>query len=211
MIRLRRGRNQKGQLGLGNIGSILSGLVGGTGGGVSGALPQNAGGLGNVTGYAELLNNQQQSNQATTNLQSNQYNAGQQQLQSQLGAGYSGYLSGQIPQSFTAPQQVVDNFTHTYQNNVVPGLVAQYGAGSPQIAGQYGNALANLYSNLYQTGVANYGNALSGAAGYATTPMGQSQAGTGAANANTDQTVAGAQASGYGSLIPLILAALGLL
>lgn len=110
-----------------------------------------------------------------TQQQQNQFNPGQQGLQGSLGGMYQNFLSGQVPQSFTAPPQVLDAYKQYFQNQVAPGIAAQYGAGSPQMGAQQTNGLTQLLANLYQQGMSNYGNVLGGASSYALNPTGYNQ------------------------------------
>lgn len=142
-----------------------------------------------TTGTQDTAQQQQQAG-----AQANQYTEGQQALQGQLPGMYSSLIGGQVPTQFTAPQQLIDQYNRAFQANVAPGLAAQYGAGSPQIASQQSFGLGNLLANQYQQGIGNYQNALGQAAGYALSPVGSSNATQG------NQTSQGTQ-QGTGSIV----------
>jgi hypothetical protein len=111
----------------------------------------------------------------STSQQMNQYNPGQLQLQQLLPGMFSSALQGgEVPSFFTAPQAVFDAANANFRDSVAPGLVARFGAGSPQLAGLQARMNQDLAANLYQSGVGNFLNYLNSAGAYATTPMGQS-------------------------------------
>src|SRR5262249_38788224 len=117
--------------------------------------------------------------------QQNTFQPWQQQLQTLLPGLFQNYLKGQVPSSFTAPQQLFDvanaNFTK-YQD---PSLVAEFGAGSPQLAAQRGQMDANLAASQYNQGISNFQNALSSLVGTAMTPYGQTNNQQSQTDANT--------------------------
>lgn len=163
-----------------------------------------------ITGYLQNLSGQQQGANQTSGSQANTYGAGQQGLQDQLGGLYSRYLGGNVPTSFTEPQAAFNAFNTDFTNNTEPGLVAQYGAGSPQIGAQRADAQQRLAAGLYQNGISNYSNALGQGNAYAMTPTGQTSTGTGATQATNDQQVQGAQAGGIGSILSVLAQLFGL-
>lgn len=125
----------------------------------------------------------------------NTYNAAQTANQSALPAFYANLMNGQIPSSFTHPQAAIDAFNNDFQNVQAPNLALSGGAGSPMIARNQAMGLSNLESNLYNTGVSNYINALGAGTNNAyqstgaenNTASSGAQQGTGAANQSYQQ------------------------
>ena len=95
------------------------------------------------------------------------YNPAQQGLQSDLGGMYNQLLQGNIPQSFTNPAAATSAYQNNFNQQVAPGIAAQYGGGSNQMASQQALGLSNLQGQLYNTGVSNFMNALGGGSNYA--------------------------------------------
>lgn len=109
----------------------------------------------------------------TNQTQYNVYNPNQQGLQNQLGGLYSNFLSGQVPSAFTSPDALLGAYNQNFNNNTAHVLASQFGAGSPQIAGQYNQGLINLLAGQYNQGFNNYQNALNSSANFAFNPIGQ--------------------------------------
>lgn len=125
--------------------------------------------------------------------QSSTFAPWQQQLQQLLPGMLSSFVQGgQVPTSLTAPPQEFAAANQQFTQNVAPGLVAQYGAGSPQLAQQQAYMNQNLAAQTYQQGVGNYLSGMGMLGGFATTPQGQTTAQTGQ---NTSQQ----NASGLGT------------
>lgn len=122
-----------------------------------------------ASGFTGSTQEQNYANQAATQ---NQFTPGQQQLQGMVPGMFANFLSGNVPTSFTAPQQVIDAYQQNFRKMVQPGLAAQYGTGSPQIAAQQTYGLGQLLGNLYQSGLSNYAGALNAAGNYGLTPTG---------------------------------------
>ena len=156
-----------------------------------------------TTSSAFLNNLSQNQNQTGAQNQFSQFTPQQLALQQQVSGGMGNFLQGNIPTNFTAPQSVLTAYQQQFQNQVAPGLAAQYGAGSPQIASQQNQGLTSLLGNLYQTGTSNYGNALNSAGSYAMNPIGQAQQTTGTQQANQNGANLGVQGQG---LDPVTLA-----
>jgi outer membrane protein TolC len=129
-------------------------------------------------------------------------------LQNQLGGAYGNLISGGL-QSFTDPSALLAQYQQQFNNTVAPGLAAQYGAGSPQIASQQNQGLVNLLGNQYNQGISNYLNTLGGAAGYGTTAIGATgqTSGTGTSTANTSGQ--NSATTSYGPTLLSLLANLG--
>lgn len=145
-------------------------------------------------GLADYLSQtfQQQGTQAGQNAgqQMNMYNPAQQGLQGSLGGFYNQLLQGNIPQQFTNPQAPLQAFSANFDNQVMPGLAAQYGPGSSFANSAKAQGLQQLQGQLYNTGVGNFMNALGGAGNYAFNPIGGTTSGTQAGqNAMAGQTV----------------------
>ncbi len=136
--------------------------------------------------YGAQQQQQQQGAGAQTGAASalNQYTQGQQQLQGTLPQTLQSVLSGQsqVPDYFTAPPQVFKAYNDNFQQSVAPGIAAQFGAGSPQMASQQSIGNQNLAANLYQNGQGNYLNYLNSAANVAFNPVGQQTANSAANN-----------------------------
>lgn len=114
--------------------------------------------------------------QGTTNQQAtqNQYGAGQEALQGQLGGLYQNLLAGQVPTQFTQNPNLIGQYNTQFSQNVAPQLAIQGGAGNPQIASNYVQGLQSLLANQYNIGIGQYMQALGGASGFGLTPIGQS-------------------------------------
>lgn len=141
-------------------------------------------------------------NQSTSTNQ-NLYNQGQQALQGQLPGVYSNLISGGL-QSFTDPTALMNQYNQQFQNTVAPGLAAQYGAGSPQIAAQQNQGMVNLLGNQYNQGISNYLNTLGQAGGFGTTALGQT--GTTSGTANQQASGSNSATTSYGpTLLGLLL------
>lgn len=143
--------------------------------------------------------------------QANAYTPGQQQLQQLLPSALQGIITGQqnVPSSFTAPQQVFDAY-HSNFNQAEPGMVAQYGAGSPQIGSQRSLGDQQLAASLYQTGQGNYLNYLNSAQQGAYTPVGSASNANVNYNWQNDSRVDGSTGDSiYGSILSQLLHALG--
>lgn len=167
----------------------------------------------------------QTSNQTGTNAQTqtgsnmNAYTPQQQALQGSVLSNFSNYLSsgGQTPASWTAPPQAaVDWATNQFQRLTEPGLAAQFGPGSPQMANRAQELVAQLTADGWQQGSANYMNALNSAANYAFNPVGNNQNiatnGTQTATGNTNETrnvTASGNNMDYGGLLEAFTALLG--
>ena len=117
-----------------------------------------------------------QGTQATTGnvATQNQFGAGQQQLQNQVPNLYSQLLGGNIPQQFTAPQSVIDNYKQQFDTWTAPQLALRGGSGGPMIEANRALGLSDLLSRLYQQGVGNYGQALGAAGNFSLNPIGTS-------------------------------------
>lgn len=158
----------------------------------------------NLSGGITNGNNTQTT--GTTGTNANIYDQGQQALQGTLTNALSNLTStGQTPNTFTAPQALIDQYNQQFSNTVAPGLANQYGANSPQIASQQNQGLVNLLGNQYNTGVGNYLNALNAAAPTAFQALGTSA--TGNQNVAANQNTQAASADGT-SLNPAVYAAL---
>lgn len=133
--------------------------------------------------------------QANTGTSANQntFTPGQTGVQGQLGDLWSSFMQGNIPSSFTTPQAPMNAYTSNFNQNVAPQIASQYGAGSPQIASQEALGMQQLQGNLYNTGVNNYANALTGGTNYGLgMPTGGAGATTGTAvNAGQTQSTSG--------------------
>lgn len=135
----------------------------------------------------------QQGTSSGQQAQQNTYTGAQQALQGQaLGQ------AGQFLQTGIAPgvQQEIaaENaaFNQNFQTDIAPGLAAQYGAGSPIIAGQEAEGLVNLISNVYQNQAGQFNAALGTAGGLAFNPTGttgteSAQQASNAQNQSTNQ------------------------
>ncbi len=155
--------------------------------------------------------------QAGSNM--NAYTAGQTNLQGQVLNNFSNYLAsgGTAPASWTQPPQaMVDWATNQFQRMTEPGLAAQYGPGSPQMANRAQELVTQLAANSYQQGTSNYLAALNGAANYAFNPVGNNQnistSGTQSATGNTNETrnvTTSGNTMDYGGLLEAITALLG--
>lgn len=114
---------------------------------------------------------QQQFNQSgvqgQSGTQANTYTPGQQGVQGQLGPLWQSFLQGNIPSSFTTPQAPMNAFVSNYNQNVAPGIAAQYGAGSPVNASNEALQMQQMQGNLYNTGVSNYLSGMAGGSNYA--------------------------------------------
>lgn len=182
--------------------NLFSGLQGASG---SGVMPSN------VTAYNNTINGTQAQTTNQQQQQQQQYQPGQQALQAALPGLYGNLANGQVPTSFTEPSQVTNYANQLFQQQVEPGLVAEYGAGSPQIAGQQSLMESGLAANLWNSGLSNYTNALNSGSQFALTPTGQSATAGTQGNYNYNQAAAGTQGSGIGSsLIAYLLSALGI-
>lgn len=137
----------------------------------------------------------------------NTYNAGQQGLQNQLGTNYQNLINNGAPSSYTAPTATTNAYNQNFFNNLEPQLVAEYGAGSPQIGSQYSQGLVNLLGNTYQTGQGLYNTALNSAASYGTTPIGST--GNSTLSNLLNQNYSGSSGTGIaGSLLTTLLSLL---
>jgi len=175
------------------------------------ALPGGGGGLTPISyslygGANQTGSNTGQTGQAS---QQNQYTPQQQAAQGQLGNAYSGLVNGQVPTQFTAPPSVISAWNQAFQQNVAPGLAAQYGAGSPQIGAQQSYGLGQLLANQYQQGLSNYSGALAGLGSYAMSPIGATSANQTnqnyAGNATNEAGSLGSQAAWLSNLIQQLL------
>jgi hypothetical protein len=121
--------------------------------------------------------------------QQNTYTAGQQALQ-----GTATGAAGQFLTTGIAPglQQEIAAENAAYQQNfntdVAPQLAAQYGAGSPVIAGQEEMGLVNLIGNAYQNQAAQFNSALGTAGSLAFNPTGSTGQATTSSQATNNQT-----------------------
>lgn len=138
-------------------------------------------------------------------VQQNTYTPGQQGLQDNLGGFYNQLLQGNIPQSYTAPQPLVNAFNSDFDQNVAPGIASQFGPGSNQIGSQHALALQQMLGNQYNLGVGNYMNALGGATNYAQNPTGSASTGT---NAGT-QAQSGTNDTTINPLFYMLMQSLG--
>lgn len=164
---------------------------------------QSQQGVNNTTGASNSLGNQ--ASNATT---ANTYNQNQTANQNQLPTIYDSLMKGNIPNSFTAPQSVIDNYKTQFQSMQAPALALQGGAGTPMIAGQQAMGMSNLLSNLYQQGTGNYMNAIAGADAnaYQATGGQQQNQGTQASNASSasNNSTADNTNSTYGAMQQLL-------
>jgi len=118
----------------------------------------------------------------------NQYNPAQQGLQGSLGGFYNQLLQGSIPSAFTNPAAATSAYNTNFQSAVAPGIAAQFGGGSNQMASQQALGLSNLQGQLYNTGVSNFLNALGGGSNYAFNPTGAVNSGNTLGATNTQTT-----------------------
>ena len=125
---------------------------------------QTGGGTSEQTGVGTTgTNYTQQAATGTTGQQAtaNVYNPQSAALQTSLPQQLQAFLqTGNLPGNFAAPSQVTQAYNTNFQSQIAPQLAAQYGAGSPQIAGQQALGLQQLLSNLYQTQSNNLNNVL---------------------------------------------------
>lgn len=140
-----------------------------------------------------------------TGVAANTYTPAQQALQQQLGNAYSQYVAGTVPSSFTAPQQVIDQWKREFNNFVTPGLSAQYGAGSPQIGEQQSFGLGHLLASLYGQGYSAYGNALGGASNFAMSPVGKTVQEDTSGTTNSSTNALGTSGNNYASVLSYLL------
>jgi hypothetical protein len=96
---------------------------------------------------------------------------GEAALQGQVAGAQSNFLTNGAPSSFTANPQLLQSYNTAF-NQAAPSLAFQGGAGSPQMQSNYAIGLSNLLGNQFNTGTANYQNALTGAGNFAINPTG---------------------------------------
>ena len=153
----------------------------------------------------QSTNSQQQQTGQQAQTQANTYNPAQQGLQSNLGGFYNTLLQGNIPSSFTNPAAPMQAYSANFDNMIMPGYAANFGPGSS--AGNSAKALGmeQLQGQLYNTGVGNFMNALSGATNYSFNPIG----GTGSGTTSGTAAGQGSNTTGINPLLMLLMGALG--
>lgn len=160
-------------------------------------LPQNKHlpqGLG-VKNYVPYMQTTQSQTGSTANTGAQQnlntFTPGQTQTQGNLGNLWQSFMQGNIPSSFTTPQAPMNAFTSNYNQNIAPQVASTYGAGSPVNASNEALQMQQMQGNLYNTGVQNYSNAMTGGTNYALgMPIGANSAtqGQGATASNGQST-----------------------
>lgn len=130
----------------------------------------------------------------TQNLQSNQYTAQQQAMQSQGLSGLAGIMAGgSVPSNFGLPQSVYDAAFANFNQYQAPLLAAQNGAGSPAINSAMQNLQLQLAGLAGSNAMSNFNSIYSAGLNYAFQPIGQASAQntTGTFNQVDNQTQTG--------------------
>jgi len=140
-----------------------------------GTANQQGGETANTTGVANTTQSSSGTQQAN---QQNTYLPWQQSAQGNLGAAANNILTGNVPTSYTNPQQTTQAYMNNFNQYVAPELAAQYGAGSPAIGASLNSGLTNLAAQNYEQGLANYNTGVATAGSLAMTPSGQTSTGS---------------------------------
>lgn len=128
-------------------------------------------------------------NTAGTTANNNVYTPGQEALQNtanqQAGQFLTTGIAPGVQQELNAESAA---YMQNFDQNVAPGLAAQYGAGSPAIGSELATGLQQLTGNVYQNQAQNFNSALGTAGNLAYNAVGNTGQSTTASNAATNST-----------------------